>query len=258
MRINKLAMTVMTGLMAASPFANAHASDAWEWAITPYLWMPTVTMDADTNVPPSGVSSDTSFPDILDAINGGFLFHVEGQGDTLGMLGDVMWISLGKEREFTNFTTDTELDTSIWELAGVWNVEPERYDGLDVIFGVRYFDVGLDIEFDPVNPAYSNVKLDAGKGYTDYMLGARYIGNFEGKWGYSLRADGSWGGTEGTTNLAGNVTYKTENGAWAFGYRYLTTTLKADNKLANANPDDNLDLDITLSGPIFSYTWFIK
>ena len=138
------------------------------------------------------------------------------------------------------------------------NVTGQTGTSMDVIFGVRYFDVGLDIEFDPVNPAYSNVKLDGSKNYTDYMLGVRYIGNFEGKWGYSLRADGSWGGTEGTTNLDGNVTYKTENGAWAFGYRYLTTSLKADNKLANANPDDNLDLDLTLSGPIFSYTWFIK
>lgn len=258
MRTNKLAMMVLTGLMAASPFASAKASEAWEWAVTPYLWLPTVTMDADTNVPPDGISSEVSFPDILDDLKGGFLFHVEGQGEQFGMLGDVMWLSLGKDREFTNFSTDTELDASIWELAGVWNVEPERYDGLDVIFGVRYFDVGLDIEFDPVNPAYSNVKLDGSKNYTDYMLGVRYIGNFEGKWGYVLRADGSWGGTEGTTNLDGNVTYKTENGAWAFGYRYLTTTLKADNKLANANPDDNLDLDLTLSGPIFSYTWFFK
>lgn len=255
---NKLATMVLTGLMAASPFASAQASDSWEWAITPYIWAPSITMDADTNVPPGGISNDTTFNNILDDIQGGFLFHVEGQGEHFGMLGDVMWISLGKGRDFTNFTTDTNLDASIWEFAGVWNVESERFDGLEVIAGLRYFDVGLDMTFDPINPAYSNVDLNADKSYSDFMLGLRYIGNFEGKWGYILRADGSWGGTEGTTNLAGNLTYKTDNGAWAFGYRYLTTTLKADNKLANANPGDNLDLDITLSGPEVSYTWFFK
>jgi len=258
MRKNKLAMMVLTGLMAAAPLATVQASDSWEWAVTPYLWLPTVTMDADTNVPPGGVSSDTAFADILDDLQGGFLFHVEGQGEHLGMMGDVMWLSLGKERDFSDFSTDTQLDASIWEFAGVWNVEPTRFDGLEVIAGLRYFDVGLDISFDPVNPAYSTVDLNADKSYSDFMIGLRYIGNFEGKWGYVLRADGSWGGTEGTTNLAGNLTYKTENGAWAFGYRYLTTTLKADNELANADPSDNLDLDITLSGPIFSYTWYFK
>jgi len=258
MRLNKIAIMTLTGLMAASPFANAQASESWEWAVTPYLWLPTVTLDADTKVPPGGISNEVAFPEILDDLKGGFLFHVEGQGEQFGMLGDVMWLSLGKERDFTNFSTDTQLDSAIWELAGVWNVEPERYDGLEVIAGLRYFDVGLDVTFDPVNPAYSNIDVNADKTYSDFMLGVRYLGNFEGNWGYILRADGSWGGTEGTTNLAGNLTYKTENGAWAFGYRYLTTTLKPDSKLANATPGDKLDLDITLSGPIFSYTWFIK
>ena len=35
MRLNKIAMMVMTGLMAASPFASAQASESWEWAVTP-------------------------------------------------------------------------------------------------------------------------------------------------------------------------------------------------------------------------------
>lgn len=258
MRTNKLAMMVLTGLMAASPFASAKASDSWEWAVTPYLWLPSITVDADTNVPPGGVSNDTSFEDVVDGLQGGFLFHVEGQGEQFGMLGDVMYISLGTSSEFTNFDTESDLDAQIWELAGVWNVDPDRYDGWDVIAGLRYIDLGLEMTFDPVNPAYSDVELDGGDTYSDFMIGARYIGNFDGKWGYNLRADGSWGGTEGTTNLEGNVTYKTSNGAWAFGYRYLTTTLKTDNKLANATSGDDLDLDITLSGPIFSYTWYFK
>jgi hypothetical protein len=257
MRTNKLVALIVTGLMAASPFASAKASESWEWALTPYLWMPSVSMDLNTKAPPGGVGTDSSFPNILDDIQGGFLFHVEGQGERFGMFGDVMWLSLGKGRDFADFSTDTNLDASIWELAGVWNVEPERFDGLELLFGVRYFDVGLDIEFDPVNPIYSNIKLDGGSHYLDYMLGVRYIGSFSGNWGYVLRADGSWGDTTGTTNLAGNLTYKTGSGSWAFGYRYLTTGLKAENKTVNTlNP--NLDLDITLSGPQLSYTWFIK
>jgi hypothetical protein len=255
---NKLAAMVLTGLMAAAPLTSVQASNSWEWAVTPYLWMPTISMDADTNVPPGGVGTDTSFDDVLDAIQGGFLFHVEGQGEHFGMFGDVMYISLGKDQEFTNFDLETDLDSSIWELAAVWNVDPERFEGLEVIAGWRYFDVGLEMAFDPVNPALANVELDAGKNYSDFMLGLRYIGNSGGKWGYVLRADGSWGGTEGTYNLAGNITYKTDNGAWAFGYRHLNTTLEADNNLANATPGDNVDVDLTLSGPIVSYTWFFK
>ena len=253
---NKLAAMILTGLMAASPFASAQASDA-EWALSLYGWLPTVGVDANTNIPPGGVSTTVNFSNLVDSINGLFLGHAEVQGERFGAFGDILYLGIGKTRNFDLFTSDTQIDSGIYELAAVWNVEPERFDGFDVFAGMRYFDVSLDLELDPVNPAFPNVRLDGSDSYLDFMLGARYFGQLSDRWGYMLRADGSWGDTDGSMNLSANLTYKTNSGAWAFGYRYMDVSLPQTHKSLNA-ADPDLALDLSLSGPVFSYTWLIK
>ena len=165
-----------------------------------------------------------------------------------------MFVSLSKDRDFSALSTDTELDASITELAGTWSLGEERYRGFDLIFGLRNFSTDISIDLNPVDPALDSVNLDAGDDYLDFMIGIRYFAEFSERWGMVLRADGSWGDTEGTTNLAANFTYKTNSGAWAFGYRYMDTGFKVrDNDL-----DDDLVLDLSLYGPVVSYTWIFK
>jgi hypothetical protein len=74
------------------------------------------------------------------------------------------------------------------------------------------------------------------------MLGARYTWASD-RWGLTLRGDGSFGGTEGTWNASAIGQYRTGNGAWLFGYRYLSVEL--DN-----GPSQT---ELTVMGPIVGY-----
>jgi len=246
MRIpNRLLATGLPLLLAATWPVQALA-DGWDWQIAPYLWLPSIEADLATprgdGEPPG---DDTFFPDILDEFNGAFLGHLEGQGDNFGMLTDFTWMSLKSDSEFNIANTESELDAVIFELAAVWSPGELRYDGIEVIAGLRYIDIDYEVEIDPTNPLFQTRTVDSGGSFSDFMLGARWSGRFgdSGKWGFSFRGDGSWGETEGTWSANALFNYRAGPGAWIFGYKYLTGEIQPNNNT----------FEITVHGPIIGY-----
>lgn len=231
--------------ITAALFAPAaHAAGDWEWMAAPYFWGPSVSTDLRTTVPPEGgASTDTAFSDIVDKIEGGFLMHVEGQGENFGVFADMTYLGLGDTREFERFGSESDLDTRLFDGAMVWSPGPEAFHGPELFAGVRYIDIDATIRFDPVNPAFSSTTFDAGDSFTDFLVGARYLWQFNERWGMSLRGDTSFGDTEGTWSVAALGSYRTKNGAWYFGYKHMTVEIEAG----------NTNTDLTLSGPALGY-----
>jgi len=239
----KLLLCLAVGLAGVAPQAQAQE---WDWVVAPYVWLPTIGTDIERNVPPAGgISTDTSFDDVVDKLDGVFLIHAEGQGDDFGILSDFIYLGLADEHEFERFDTETDLDARVFELAGVWSPGEERYQGFEVIAGLRYIDVDVNATFDPVNPAYATTNFEGGDAFYDFMLGVRYTAELSDKWGLTLRGDGSTGDTEGTWNFQGTVSYKTNSGAWYAGYRYLSVEF--------GNDSDDQNVKLNLSGPVFGY-----
>lgn len=223
--------------------ALAAGGGGWDWMIAPYIWAPTISADLNTEVPPSG--TDTAFEDIVDKIDGAFLLHVEGQGDRFGAFGDVIYLGLGDEKDRERFRTESDLDARLFELAAVWSPGEDRYRGIDVFGGLRYVDVDLTVEVDPVNPIFDTATVDAGESFADFMVGARYTWALSERWGLTVRGDASFGETDGTWGAGATVQYRMQNGAWLFGYRHLDVSLK---------PRDNT-LDLVLSGIVAGYSF---
>lgn len=247
MTIKKNSLLKLAGIaaLASAPFAQASAA-GWDWSATPYVWAPSISSDLFNDTPPVDAESDTDFGNIVDKIDMGFLGHLEGQGDDFGAFADIIYLSLGDQKDFERASTDSSLDTTVFELAGVWSPGEQRNQGFEVIGGLRHIILDFSADFDPVNPELPNANVHLDQSYSDFMLGGRYTGSFNGKWGYILRADGSWGDTDGTMNLSALVDYKTNSGAWLFGYRYMTADFEADNGAA---------LDLTLMGPVVGYAF---
>jgi hypothetical protein len=245
-KIKKPVLIKLAGIavLASAPFAQASAA-GWDWSATPYLWMPSISTDLLNDAPPVEGGSDSDFGNIIDKIDMAFMGHLEGQGDDFGAFADVIYLSLGDQKDFQRVSTDSSLDASVFELAAVWSPGEQRNQGFEVIGGLRHIIMDVSVDFDPVNPELSNANVHLDQSYSDFMLGGRYTGSMTEKWGYILRADGSWGDTDGTMNLSAMVDYKTKSGAWLFGYRYMTAELG----------DDNTDLDLTLMGPVLGYAF---
>lgn len=213
----------------ASVAPAAQAAEGWDWMIAPYGWAAGISTDLETSTPPSSSSSDTDFDDIVDKIDGAFQIHMEGQGDRFGAFADFTYLGLADSKDHPRFDTESDLDTRLFEIAGVWNPSPERFQGLDVFAGLRYIDVDLTLQLRPVNPAFDDVIVDGGDSFSDFMVGARYTWTLSEHWGLTLRGDGSFGDTEGTWNTSATVQYRTRHGAWLFGYRYLDAEFETGN-----------------------------
>lgn len=233
-------------LCLAGTASTAHAADGegWDWMVAPYAWASSVGTDLDTTRPPSDdLSTDTSFADIVDKVDGAFQIHVEGQGDRFGAFADFTYLGLADEKERPRFRTQSDLDTRLFELAAVWSPGEDRFRGLDVFAGLRYIDVDLTVEIEPVNPLFAPTTVDASESYSDFMLGARYTWDLSERWGVTLRGDGSFGDTEGTWNTSAVAQYRTRRGAWLFGYRYMSIEVGTDEN----------NTEITMSGPMIGY-----
>jgi hypothetical protein len=221
--------------------ARAAENEGWDWMVAPYLWAASISTDLNAEAPPAGTDSD--FSGILDKIDGVFMLRLEGRGDHFGAFADVLFLSLTDDNDQRFSHTESDLDVWLVDAAAVWSPGDERSRGLGLFAGLRYVDVDLSVRVDPINPLFDTATIGTNKGYSDMLLGARYTWAFSERWGLTLRGDGSFGDTEGTWSASAIAQYRTRNGGWLFGYRYLSAEIKTG---------DN-DTEITLSGPMIGY-----
>ena len=223
--------------------ANAAEGGGWDWMVAPYLWATDIGVDLDTRFPRVSGSTDVSFGDIIDKLDGAFQIHAEGQGDSFGGFADLTYLSVSDSTDRPRVRTESELDTVLFELAAVWSPGEERFRGVDVFAGLRYLDMDVTTDLIPANPSLPSVRVDSGDSFSDFLLGVRYTWALSERWGLTLRGDGSWGDTDGTWNASAIAQYRTSNGAWLFGYRYLDIEIEKGDARSN----------ITISGPGVGY-----
>lgn len=238
------ATLALAGFVASAPLLAAEG-DEWEWRLEPYAWAASIGTDMRTFRPPVDGSTETSFSDILDKLDGVFMGRVEGRNESYGVFVDFIYLGVGQGRDGRVFTTETDLDTRVADAAFSWRFARERDRGLDVYAGARFIDLDLTTRFTPVLPRLQPRTLDVEKSYLDLLLGARYTWQGEGRWGLTLDGDGSLGQTQGTWNASATGSYRTGNGAWLFGYRHMEAELG----------NSNANVRIILSGPVFGYSF---
>ncbi|WP_162435793.1 hypothetical protein [Pseudoxanthomonas koreensis] len=230
---------LLAGLAAAGA---APAADAgWDWMVEPYLWAASIGTDVRTIDPPTESESESAFSEL----DGVFMGRIEGRNGQWGAFADFIYLGLSDSSDGRFAHTENDIDARLLDVAVSWRASGERDRGLDLFGGARYVDLDLNVRFEPNNPARPPSSLDAGASFFDALLGARYTWAFPGRWGMAVRGDASWGQTEGTWSASLMGSYRTGNGGWLFGYRYL------EGKLGN----DNADVTLDLSGPVVGYAF---
>lgn len=222
MNTRTLPAAVVLMAMTCCPPAHAQSDDAWHWTVVPFAWLVGVQVEAKLNGAPGG---ESRFPNFLDTFDGAFQGHVEGMRGAWGGFTDFTYLGLSSGRDRPGFHSEADFDTRLFELAALWRPGAQRDTGVDVFAGLRYIDLDFTGRLFPTNPQLPYYDHHIGRSYSDFMVGARYTWALSDRWGLTVRADGSWGQTDGTWGVSGVVRYRTQNGEWLFGYRHLDAEL---------------------------------
>jgi hypothetical protein len=234
------------GILTGAPVTAVLADDSGlTWVIEPYLWAPSISTRLNVDVPPIQQNNTTSFPDLISKVGFAGQLHFEVQGDNFGALADGMYISLNDSRNQPRFSSRSKVSTGVYELAGVWSPGENRFEGFEAFAGVRSFDASFDFTFTPTNPIIPQARIDLDKTWTDFLVGARYTLRFTPRWAMTFRLDGGFGDTDTNFNTSILGSYRTGNGAWLFGYRYMDTKFAVSGR----------DLDLKMYGPQIAYAF---
>ena len=242
MPMKKLVPATMLLLSVVAPAAHA---ERWNWSVEPYVWGSTITTDVSSPRPLIQGSSEMSFGDILDKLDGSLQVHIEGRGDTMGVYTDFTYLGIAEKKEGRFAQTDADLDMRLLDTGVFFPVGNERDRGLDLMVGARWIDADFKLAIAPNNPQFDRRVLDVGDDYLDLMIGARYTFAPAEKWRVTVRGDGSMGQTDGTWNASLMAHYLTRYGGFGFGYRHLEAEIKQGDVLS----------EMAFSGPLLGFAF---
>jgi hypothetical protein len=258
---------VLTALLAAAGISTAQAQQpnssgqqtsnpsGWTFNVAPYLWTATIDSTAQFNLPPTlggTVSSDSSvgFGQLLSHLNFAAMVAADARYDRFSLLTDFMYLNLGgtsSQFKTVNFpgllpipidrslqtSTGTNLNATIWTLAGGYTLLQGDWGNFDVIAGLRLLDVNARINYSlaltltgPRGNGATFGGIGSVSGSTTIWNG---IGGFRGRIHLGDTAffipyyfDAGAGGSKFTWQIASGVGYHLSWADLSLTYRYLS------------------------------------
>lgn len=228
-------------LIASAPASAADADD-WQFALTPYLWLPNIEGTGNFDTPPGGGGEpevEIGPVDYLEKLELVLMLAGEAHKGKWIFRADVVYVDFGDQHssvrnvsgpggavEFpVNTGTTTSLDGLEWQgTVGLLTISQPNLS-LEVLGGFRYLDVtaDLDWQFDgPLNLLPQSGRFSESLQLWDVIVGTRgrfMFGN--GKWFVPFHVDVGTGDSDLTWQLFAGVGYSFSWGDVLGAYRHL-------------------------------------
>lgn len=253
-------------------------ADGWQFQLTPYVWLPTISGKLNYDLPAGGGDGapqiDVGPTDWLELLNGVFLLRGEARKDRFFVFADVVYLGLESDNDRVvaispgsgdlipidaslNLDTKTDLDGFTMTLAGGLNVHSDETSSTDLFAGVRFFgmdtktswNLSADIEL----PGGGNVLSRQGSIESDLeswdavvgIKGRMRIGN--GKWSLPYYLDVGTGDSDLTWQAIAGVSYAYGWGDLIISYRHFEY---------DGGPQGLME-NFSFSGPVIGgrFTW---
>ena len=224
---------------AASP--QPATTDAWQFQLTPYLWIVSITGRA--GIGNLITDTDTSVTNSNVELNFGFMGTLEARKNKFVILTDLQYSDLSTEKgnpgplfsstraSFKTFVLDPEIGYRI--------LDNGKGAFVDVLGGFRYWHLNADLQFRAgILPA---VEVSRSRGWVDGVFGLRGKAALSPRWFLTGKADLGGGGSNFTYQLFGG-------GGLNLGKRFALVGGYRDLNV-NYNKDGFL-FDMSLHGPI--------
>jgi len=241
---------------AHAQFAGAGSTDAWQFSAALYLWGADV--GGETR---SGSTIEVDFGNIVDNLEMAFMGTFQARKGKWSLLTDVIYLDISADNTVNatvqggagpiNVTTRADLDLTGWVLqfAGTYNLLTKGMSTLDVLGGVRYLDIDMDLDasLDALGPGRSRT-LSESDSVWDGMIGVTGNISLSKRWYIPYYLDVGTGESDFTWQAVGGIGFRAAK--WvdlALVYRYLAWNFDSDMAI------DDLDFSGPAFGAIFRF-----
>jgi hypothetical protein len=248
-KMKKFALTTALAaltLPAASGPAMAQTA-GWEFAISPYVWLPGISTSTETGR--GSIDADSSTSSVIEDLDFAFMGTFQAQKGRWGLILDLLNadLSSNKSTPLGALWSDAEVQTSVTAFttyAGYRAFENSR-GSVDVLGGARFFTLDIDTSLSPGLLPGRDRSVSAD--WADPVLGLRGRFDFNDKWFATGLADygGFDGGSDQSWQLFASVGYEF-NQRWSMqgGWRYLAIEKEINGQ----------DVEVDLNGPLIGFT----
>jgi hypothetical protein len=210
---------------------TAHATDGgWEYVVIPYFLG--AGMDGPVAVRGRDAEIDSSFSDILNHLEFGFMGHLEATNGKWIVLSDIFYAGLGAQ------PPNVDVDYNQWILEG--GIGRKFGNNFEVLAGGRFNRVDAKLGFrGPLG-----IEVQSGQNWLDPYVGGRIIAPLSDRFAIYVRGDiGGFGiGSDFAwyLNPALDI-HLTQKVSLVLFYRF--------DHVDYENKDDGFKFDVTISGP---------
>lgn len=256
-RITQVAMLCLMVFWGSPVLAQTNSSesrDQWQYAGAMYLW------GADIGGHTIGGSEvEVGFSDLVENLEMGFMGAFAAKKNDWSFLADVIYLDLGVDSTAdlsiplgpiqVPVTTATELDLEGWvmQFAGGYSLYSEGKSNLDLIGGVRYLDLDMNLflELQSLGPGQSRTIAEAITAW-DGIIGLKGKASLGERWFLPYYVDVGAGDSELTLQAAAGIGFQAGQ-IWevALVYRHVEWDLDSTRVID----------DINFGGPTLGVIW---
>ena len=246
--------------------AEQPAGDQWTFAVTPYLWLPSLSGSLKYDLPGNDSQPEVDVgEDLLDNLEMAFMISGEARKGKWSIFTDYIYLDFGSEdsrvKSFggtlidatIDLGTESSLSGDLWTLVGGYSLVQDPGTTLDVIGGFRYLGIEAKTDWSLSATVDSSGETLAASGsisqsedLLDGIIGVRgRVKLGDSNWAIPYYADIGTGDSDLTWQAMAGITYNWNWGGVSLVYRHLAYDMD----------DDKLLQDVEFSGPALGATF---
>ncbi|WP_087691660.1 hypothetical protein [Pandoraea sp. PE-S2R-1] len=234
-----LATTPAPSASPAPPLADA--SVPWEFAITPYLWLPSVGGSLRFSLPAGRTDADTGPYNYLEHLRFALMLQGEARKGDWSLLADGIYLNFGRHESTsktingafgageTQQSAETSLSGTLIQLGGGYTMVRREWDNVDAVLGVRYLGVEATLDASAVASverglaASPAVSASERQNVFDAFVGVRgrALLSRDGRWYVPFYIDVGTGTSRVTWQALSGIGYSAKRVDISLTYRYL-------------------------------------
>ena len=251
LNITTILVTVMllTGVTVGNA-AEKKPDDGWQFEITPYVWLPTISGSMKLESPPGFASGELDFGpgDYLENLDFVGMLNFQVKKEKWSILADIIYLD-SSDSDTAQFPgvlpggggwtveADWDLQALVIDLAGAHSVFRNEHTNFDLLAGVRYTKIDGKVRLDIVGPLpgwVSAQTFSESESFFDPIVG--FKGKFElgKKWYLPYYFDIGGFGIDSDLTLQAFAGIGYSFNDWfstVLGYRYMYYDFGKDSKL---------------------------